>query len=135
MITQAVFSALLLMHLFATPTTPMTPEQVVQEQLEAYNSGDIERFMAVFSKDAEVYNFATCEKTMSGWEQVKARYGSYFNEFPDLHSELINRIVMGEKVFDHERITGSRHDGEAFEIVMIYEVRHGKIFKATSVRP
>lgn len=32
-----------------------TPEQVVQLQLEAYNEGNIEKFMSVFSEDIELW--------------------------------------------------------------------------------
>ena len=32
-----------------------TPEQIVQLQLEAYNAGDIDKFMSVFSDDIELW--------------------------------------------------------------------------------
>ncbi len=110
-----------------------TPEQVVQRQLEAYNEGNIDKFMAVFSDDIELWTLGESQPWSKGHEAVKAVYANLFKNSPDLHSVVMNRSVIGNKVIDYERITG-RNGGEVLYLVMIYEVRDGKIFRATAVR-
>jgi hypothetical protein len=39
---------------------------------------------------------------------------------PALHAELISRMVLGNKVIDHERISGVRE--QPFEVAVVYEV-------------
>lgn len=110
-----------------------TPEQVVQLQLEAYNEGNIEKFMSVFSEDVELWTLGESQPWSKGHEAVKAVYANLFKNSPDLHSVVMNRSVIGNKVIDYERITG-RNGGDVLYLVMIYEVRDGKIFRATAVR-
>lgn len=110
-----------------------TPEQVVQLQLEAYNEGNIEKFMSVFSEDIELWTLGESQPWSKGHEAVKAVYANLFINSPDLHSVVMNRSVIGNKVIDYERVTG-RNGGEVLYLVMIYEVRDGKIFRATAVR-
>ena len=50
-------------------------------------------------------------------------------ESPNLHTEILNRIVMGNTVMDHEIDTG-RNGVDKLELVAIYEVEDGKIARA-----
>ena len=110
-----------------------TPEQVVQLQLEAYNEGNIDKFMSVFSDDIELWTLGEGQAWAKGKDAVTAVYAKLFENSPELHSEIITRTVIGNKVIDYERITG-RNGGDVLYLVMIYEVRDGKIFRATAVR-
>lgn len=110
-----------------------TPEQIVQLQLEAYNAGDIDKFMSVFSDDIELWTLGEAQPWAKGKDAVTAVYAKLFQNSPELHSEIITRTVIGNKVIDYERITG-RNGGDVLFLVMIYEVRDGKIFRATAVR-
>ena len=48
--------------------------------------------------------------------------------------DLLNRIVMGQTVIDHERITRTFPEGPGqIEIVAIYDVQHGKIATASFI--
>jgi hypothetical protein len=114
-------------------TFAQTPEQVVQLQLEAYNAGDIDKFMSVFSDDIELWTFGEAQPWAKGKDAVTKVYAKLFENSPELHSEIITRTVIGNKVIDYERITG-RNGGDVLSLVMIYEVRDGKIFRATAVR-
>lgn len=50
---------------------------------------------------------------------------------PCLHARLINRIVMGQTVIDHEEVTRTFPEGPGkIELVAIYEVRDGRIASA-----
>ena len=112
----------------------MTPEQVVQQSLEAYNNRDIEKFMALFSDDIEMYNFNTGKLTAKGLQEVRKIYQDMFNVSPKLHSDILKRIVFDDKIIDHEYITGRMGSDTPLEIVLIYEVKAGKIVKTTAIR-
>ncbi len=58
-----LFYRILVVSLFLTPAlgfsqseTP-TPEELAQQQLDAYNARDIDAFMEPYSDSLEIYNF------------------------------------------------------------------------------
>lgn len=112
-----------------------TPEEVVQKQLQSYNARDINGFMSVIEQDALLINHADQKILGRGYDAIKRIYTSLFEKSPKLHSQLINRIVMGNKVIDHESISGRMGSDETIELVVIYEVANDKIFKITILRP
>ena len=105
-------------------------EAVVQSQLDAYNARDIDGFMATYADDIELFNFPN-ESFMKGKTKMKARYEEFFKSTPNLHCEIKNRMVIGNKVIDEEYITGTK---SSFSAAAIYEVEDGKITKVTFIR-
>jgi len=103
----------------------MNPQVVVQEQLDAYNARDLARFVALFAPDVKVYRPPVAEPKLQGREALATHYASNRFNNAGLHAELLNRIVLGNKVFDHERIHGVRP--APFEMVAVYEVLGGQI--------
>lgn len=112
----------------------MTPEQVVQENLDFYNQRNIDGFMTSFSNDITMYNLGNSTPTVVGRDQVRKVYTQLFERSPKLHSTILKRIVMGNKVIDHESITGRNGNPEALELVLIYEVKNQKINTITVIR-
>lgn len=112
----------------------LTPEQVVQKQLDMYNAKDLDGFMSVMSGEVRLYNYSSITPSASGWTEVRDLYKNLFDRSPDLNSKLLNRIVLGNKVIDHELITGRMGKPLAIELVVIYEVQHAKIVKITVLR-
>lgn len=112
---------------------PGSPEAVVQAQLEAYNAGDIDAFMATFHPEAELFAIGDPTPRAQGRDAVRAIYADLFARSPDLRSELVHRAVLGNRVIDHERITG-REGGDVLELLMVYEVEDGGIRRAWSIR-
>jgi len=108
----------------------VSPEGIVQQQLEAYNTRDIDTFMATMSAEVTLYNFPN-DTIASGFQNVKERYGDFFESSPDLHSTLKNRIVYQNKVIDHEAITAG---GKDYSLVAIYTVTGGKISQIHIIR-
>ncbi len=109
-------------------------EEVVQKQLQFYNSLDIEGFMSVFDSSIVINSYPDGKPLVQGGAQCRKVYGDMFAQSPGLHSLLLNRIVLGDKVIDHELITGRNGSSEPLELVMIYQVQNGKIIRATSLR-
>jgi hypothetical protein len=111
------------------PDTSLAPATVVQRQLDAYNARDLTALLATYAEDAEQFAHPN-QLLASGHAQMRERFALRFTE-PNLHAQLLNRIVMGNTVIDHELITRTFPEGPGtLEIVAIYEVQHGKITKA-----
>lgn len=120
--------------MFISLSAQMTPEEVVQKQLETYNNRDIDGFMSVIAENISLHDFATGKVTLDGYKACKAFYNALFEASPKLHSTILTRTVFGNKVIDHERITGRNgHDG-VLELVLIYEVEKEKIFKISVLK-
>lgn len=106
----------------------LTPEQLAQEQLDAYNARDLARFIACYSEDIALYRPPSGEPSIEGKAALAAHYAANRFNLPGLHAELLGRLVVGSKVFDHERVHGVRP--EPFEVAAVYEVHDGLIAKA-----
>jgi hypothetical protein len=102
------------------------PAAVIQRQLDAYNARDLDALLATYAPDARQYEHpATLLAT--GHEEMRARFALRFQE-PDLHARLVQRVVMGKLVIDHEVVTRNFPEGKgAVELVAIYEVVDGRI--------
>ena len=107
-----------------------TPETVVQRQLDAYNAKDLSAWLATYAPDAEQFELHGPRLT-AGHAQMQERMALRFTE-PDLHAELLSRVVMGAVVVDHERVTRNFAEGKGtIEMLCVYEVANGVIAKAS----
>ena len=97
----------------------------VQRQLDAYNAHDIEKFVAEYTDDVRVFRPPATEPVLSGRVAFAAHYAANRFNLPKLRAEVVNRIVCGNKVIDHERITGLAE--QAVEAIAVYEVIDGRI--------
>ncbi len=102
-----------------------TPEDLAQRQLNAYNFRNIEAFLEPYADDVEVYNFPD-QLQFTGKEAMRKGYAQMFANTPDLHCELVNRIVQGNTVIDQERV---RFGNRILEAIAIYHIENGKIKK------
>lgn len=103
----------------------MNPEDPVQRQLDAYNAHDLERFVAEYHDDVKVFRPPAAEPVLSGKNAFAEHYAKNRFTLPDLHARLVNRIVSGNIVVDHEDIAGLP-DGRR-SAVAVYEVVDGRI--------
>lgn len=104
-------------------------ETLVQRQLDAYNARDIDALMATYADDVQHFEFPST-LVASGASQVRERLAARLQE-PNLHAKLVNRIVMGNFVIDHELVTRTFPEGSGtVEIIAMYEVRGDAIAKA-----
>ncbi|NVJ99610.1 MAG: nuclear transport factor 2 family protein [Alphaproteobacteria bacterium] len=111
----------------------MTPADLVQEQLEAYNARDLSRFLACFSDDVCVYRPPLGEPVIEGKEAFCAFYASERFIHEGLRAELVNRIVMGNKIFDHELIHGITE--KPTEMAVCFVVEEGLISQVMGFSP
>ena len=98
----------------------MNPAEPVQRQLEAYNARDLERFVADYTDDVQVFRPPASEPVLSGKDALAAHYAKNRFTLPNLHAEVVNRMVAGNTVVDHERITGLQEG--VVEAIAVYQV-------------
>lgn len=104
-------------------------EIMPNRQLEAYNRGDIDAFVDCYGDDVRVYAFPSGEElTDRSGSNFRERYQQLFSNNPQLHAKLINRLVHGNVVIDHEHVTGLADGSEKYAVAM-YEIGSEKIEK------
>ncbi|WP_394832933.1 nuclear transport factor 2 family protein [Pendulispora rubella] len=103
----------------------LSPLEVVQRQFDAYNRRNLDDFLANFHEDVKVFRPPSPDPAIVGKCQLADFYASERFNRPALKAELISRTVLGNKVFDHERIWGVRET--AFEMMAVFEVQDGAI--------
>ncbi|MEX5715632.1 nuclear transport factor 2 family protein [Serratia ureilytica] len=87
------------------------PQDVVQQQLDAYNARDIEAFMACWADDAQYYEHPDT-LLASGKAAIRERHLARFRE-PSLYGERIKRMAVGNMVVDQEVVTRNFPQGAA----------------------
>jgi hypothetical protein len=97
----------------------MNVSDIVQRQLEAYNARDLERFVDTYADTIKIFRMPSTEPAISGKVELTEAYRQRFNS-PSLHAEILTRVILGNKVIDHERVSGIRE--HPVEAVAIYEV-------------
>src|SRR6476469_9607362 len=63
---------------------PMNAAALVQRQLDAYNAHDLERFVAEYAADVEVFRPPAGNPVLSGLQSFTAHYASNRFTLPDL---------------------------------------------------
>jgi hypothetical protein len=105
---------------------------VVQAQLEAYNAQDLDAYCAFFAEDVVVADL-NGQVTSRGLEAYRTRYAGTFQQFPQNRAELLNRMVCGAAVIDHEKVVRGP-GGESFEVIAIYTLAGGRIARVDFVK-
>ncbi len=98
----------------------MNPVDPVQRQMLAYNAHDLERFIAEYTEDVQVFRPPTVAPVLSGKKAFAEHYAKNRFNLPKLHAEVVNRMVVGNIVVDHEHVTGLQ-DG-VMEAIAVYQV-------------
>lgn len=103
-------------------------EELAQRQLDRYNAHDLEGFLEVYAEDAKLYNLIDGTLMAEGREAMRERYRKRFEE-DRVHAELVNRMVIGSRVIDHEHVTQAGSD-RVIQAAAIYETQGGRIVAA-----
>ena len=111
---------------------PITPELLVQQQLNAYNARNIEAFLEPYSDDVEIYTFPNT-LISKGKDEMRKSYTQMFAKMPNLHCELKGRIIQGNIVIDRESVSGMISNTKV-EATAVYEIKNHKIIKVYFIR-
>lgn len=110
----------------------ITPSQVAQKQLDAYNQKNLEAFLQPYSDSVKIFNFPK-QLLYQGKEQMRVVYGNMFKKTPDLHCTLINRTNLGNIVVDKEYVVFDKQK-PAVEVIAIYKINNEKITEVYFIR-
>lgn len=110
----------------------MNVTDVIDALIEAYNAGDADAFANLFAENAITYEHPGVP-AQTGRKAIRAFYKDGFSRFPELRTQVLHRIVLGNYVIDHERVQRSP-ELETFEVLAINEVRDGLIQRLDLVR-
>ena len=110
----------------------MTPVEIAQGQLDAYNIQDLDAHVAHFADDVVIADLNGAV-SLTGQGAYKARYAKVFGDFPQNKVEIVNRMVLGGTVIDHERVRRTP-DAEPFDVIAIYTIAGGKIARVDFAR-
>jgi uncharacterized protein (TIGR02246 family) len=110
----------------------MTPVDVVQRQLDAYNAQDLEAFLATYAPDCVICDLNGAV-TQSGHDEVRARYAAMFAQYPQNRARVMNRMSVGDVVIDHEDVLRAP-GGPRLEAIAIYTVSDGRIVRVDFIK-
>jgi hypothetical protein len=110
----------------------LSPTEIAQAQLDAYNAQDLDAHCSYFADDVVVADLNDAV-SLQGGAAYRERYAGVFAQFPQNRAELVNRIVIGDTVIDHERVSRGP-EGPVFEVAAIYSIRDGKIARVDFVK-
>ncbi|MDX5481174.1 MAG: nuclear transport factor 2 family protein [Hymenobacteraceae bacterium] len=108
-------------------------EAPVKLQLEGYNNRNIDTFLQAFSDTVKVYRQPGV-LTYQGKDEMRKRYGAMFASTPDLHCEIVNRIIAGDVVIDHEKVQRVKGQPRT-DAIAVYRVKGDKIVEVTFIPP
>lgn len=108
-----------------------SPEAIVQRQVNAYNARNIDAFLDTYAEDVELYNFPN-ELIYKGKDEMKKIYEPLFTATPNLYCEIVNRMVVGNRIIDQEKVRAGKQTGKA---TAVYEIQNGKIKRVTFLLP
>lgn len=102
-----------------------TAADLAQAQLDAYNHRNLEAFLLPYDDSVAVYTFPN-QLQYRGKAEMRKVYGQMFQNLPDLHCTLVNRMVLGNTVIDQESVV-FRKGEKPLQAIAIYKVKAGKI--------
>ena len=119
-----------IMTFISNSKTDANPEYIVNEQLEVYNNRDINGFVKTYADDVMLFTFPYT-LNIEGHDALKKQYAPFFKNTPDLNAEIVNRIVIGNKVIDKEKVLVN---GKTIYAIAIYEIQNGLISRVTFIQ-
>jgi uncharacterized protein (TIGR02246 family) len=101
---------------------------LIEQQIAAYNARDIEGFVDCYAADAQIID-ASGTVMAQGHDGLRQMYAPLFDNSPELHATITNRIQIGSWVIDDEHMTGFVLPGYPTDLrgVVVYHVVDGKI--------
>jgi hypothetical protein len=96
---------------------------VTDRVLVALTAHDLDAFVACYAEDATIED-GYDRVAARGHDELRARFGSQFADYPELRVELISRTIVGEFVVQEEVVTGR---GAHHRHVAVYLIEDGLI--------
>lgn len=113
-------------------SSELSPRELVDRQLRAYNARDIDVYASLFATHAVISNLSDGKEIGRGIDAIRKTYAARFKDAPHLHCTITARLELGAFVIDQERVTGLTED--VLEVIAIYEVRDALIHSVRFIR-
>ena len=128
-------SCLLIPALLSAAPAPkiLSPAATVQRQIEMFNAHDLEGFLLLFAEELEVFEIPG-PALPTGKARLRELYGERFKANPDLHVSADAQILSGSFVIQKEKLKGRADKKETLEVLVIYQVKAGKIVRMWGLR-
>ena len=129
-------AALLLVPALLAAATPkiLSPVATVQRQIERFNAHDLEGYLALFAEDLEVAELPASEWGTRNKAWLRGVYAERFKTNPDLRASTEAQLVSGTFVIETERIRGRTGQTGSLDVVVVYQVKEGKIVRMWELR-
>ncbi|MFZ4715684.1 MAG: nuclear transport factor 2 family protein [Bacteriovoracaceae bacterium] len=101
--------------------------KLVENQLEAYNSGDIEKFCQNYHQQVVVKKLHDTQVIVKDIEEFRELYSKLFQNFPNQKCSIKSRIMVNDSIIDEEMIMGRPTYPDGFHVVAIYSFRDNLI--------
>jgi hypothetical protein len=98
----------------------VSPAEVIDRQLAAYNARNAAEFAATYSEDAHVFLMPNLKLAVRGRSALQAYYSTTVFVKEGLRAEVVSRTSLGNKVVDHELTHGLAP--HPVETIVVYEV-------------
>jgi hypothetical protein len=116
---------------FGPPTPPPTPlispEILVQLQVDAYNAHDLDSMVACYSPAVEFWSMDGKPQGEKGVAALRQGYSDLFAKFPKLKVKVLKRICQGAFVIDQEQAEGMGPN--PITVTAIYQTAQAKIVR------
>lgn len=109
----------------------MTPREIANQQLVAYNNRDIDAYCALFHKDATLIDLPSSKVVAEGIDQIRAMYTARF-AISDLKCKVHSMSDLANFAIDRETVYGL--PGGPADIAAMYEVINDKIQRLFFIR-
>jgi putative acetyltransferase len=97
----------------------------VSRQLQAYNAKDLAAFVRCYHPDVQVFRMPTLVPVLHGIDAFSQFYATARFTLPALQAKVLSRMVVGNKVIEHELVSGITE--QPYEVAVVYEVEQGLI--------
>ena len=109
----------------------MTPRDIAQLQLIAYNNKDLDAFCALFDDQAELIDLPSSQVIAQGMDEIREMYAKRFSE-PNLSCTVHAHSDIGNFAIDRETVYGIAD--HPVDVVAMYEVINDKIQRVFFIR-
>ena len=122
---QSLLVSAFLSAAYAGPPADLTPEALVQKQVDAYNAHDLDAFVSCYDAAIEFRTMDGKVGPEKGAAALRRGYEDLFKRFPNLKVKILKRISQGSFIIDQEQAEGMGPN--PMTVVAVYEIGKGKI--------
>ena len=106
----------------------------MQKQIERFNAHDLEGYLALFAEELEVAELPPSEWGTRNKAWLRGVYAERFRTNPDLRASTEAQMVSGTFVIETERIRGRTGQAGPLDVMVVYQVKEGKIVRMWELR-